>query len=201
MLYEWFDGLVYNLQVEEDQSYVADGAIVHNCVAYAWTHWLEDGPITHPGPVPMLEPEWLYIEAQARDPWRGTPHEGTTVRAAAQVLRSVGLIGGFRWAFKVDDLITTVLHYGPVVMGTNWYSSMNTPDGNNELQVNGEFQGGHAWVINGVNVPSQMFRMKNSWNRGWGRQGFALVSFENMQRLFDDDGGAEACLAIEAPSA
>lgn len=169
------------------------------CVAYAWTHWLEDGPITHAGPVPMIEPEWLYNEAQSRDPWRGTPHEGTTVRAAAEVLRSVGLIREYRWAFKLDHLVSALLHHGPVVIGTNWYSDMNTPDETGHIRVRGELQGGHSTKLDGVNTESQLFRGKNNWNRGWSRQGFYTISFEDMERLLHEDG--EVCLAVEAPSA
>jgi hypothetical protein len=176
-----------------------DQGSVPQCVAYASVHWLEDGPITHAGPVPIIQPQMLYDAAQAIDPWAGTPHEGTTVRAAAKILQRLGLIASYHWAFTLDDVVYTVLNHGPVIMGTDWYEGMSDPDAKGVLHATGANQGGHAWVINGVNVPARMFRMKNSWGRGWNRHGFGLIGFDDIKQLVENNG--EACLAVEAKTA
>lgn len=169
------------------------------CVGYASAHWLEDGPVTHPGPIPILHPDVIYREAQEIDPWAGTPHEGTTVRCAFKVLQRRGHVISYHWAFTLDDVVFAVLNHGPVVMGTSWYEGMSRPGPDHRLRIEGEFQGGHAWTINGVNVPDRVFRMKNSWGREWGKRGFALIGFDEIDQLLTDQG--EACLAVEAPSA
>jgi len=121
------------------------------------------------------------------------------VRAAFQVLKRRGLVISYHWAFKLEDVIETVLHRGPVVMGTSWYEGMSQPGPDHRLHIEGDLQGGHAWTINGVNVPERTFRMKNSWGREWGHRGFGYIGFDEIEQLLDDQG--EACLAIEAPSA
>lgn len=165
------------------------------CVAYAWTHWLEDGPITQPGTTPVVVPGQLYAAAQKVDEWEGEAYDGTSVRAGAKVLQSLGLIAEYQWAYTLDEVARTVLEEGPMVVGTNWYDSMFEPDEAGFLEADGRLAGGHAWVIDGVNTRAAYFRMKNSWGRGWGTRGFALVSFETFDRLLHEDG--EACIAKE----
>lgn len=174
--------------------------VVPQCVAYGWTHWLEDGPVTHPGAVPMIEPQWLYDAAQAIDPWAGTPHEGTTVRAAAKVLQQAGLIRTYHWAFRIEDIIDCLLNRGPVVIGTNWYEGMEEPDEQGFIKISGQNLGGHCTKLDGINVDHELVRGKNSWGRDWGHNGFYLLRFKDLEQLIHEEDG-EACLAVEAPSA
>jgi hypothetical protein len=58
-----------------------------------------------------------------------------------------------------------------------------------------EIVGGHCYVLNGVNTTARVFRMKNSWGRGWGIDGRASISFADMERLILDNG--EACMAVQ----
>jgi hypothetical protein len=165
------------------------------CVAYAWTHWLEDGPVTQPGTAPIVIPQALYDAAQRVDEWPGEDYEGTSVRAGAKVLQSNGLISAYHWAFSLANVIDTVLNLGPMVVGTNWYDVMFEPDEAGFLHVDGALAGGHAWVIDGVNTKAGIFRMKNSWGRSWGHNGLALISFADFDQLLREDG--EACIATE----
>lgn len=166
------------------------------CVAYSWLHWLEDGPITHRGPAPLINPAEVYDEARKIDEIPGEAYDGTTVRAGAQVLRSRGFITEFRWAESVEDIVNAVLNFGPVVMGTNWYEGMMATSKTGYITPTGQVLGGHAWVINGVSLANQTVRLKNSWGRGWGSKGFALMTFIDLARLIRENG--EACLALEA---
>ncbi len=165
------------------------------CVGYAWAHWIEDGPITHSGATPIINPSLIYSEAQKIDEWPGENYDGTSVRAGAKYLLDTGKIKSYYWAFDVNTLINTVYNLGPVVVGTYWYQGMFYPDINGVIKPTGRIVGGHAYVINGIDLVKQQFRIKNSWGRNWGKQGRAFISFADMSKLISMRG--EICLAIE----
>jgi hypothetical protein len=165
------------------------------CVGYSWAHWVEDGPVEHGGTPPIVPPQIIYRESQKIDEWPGENYNGTSVRAGAKYLQSIGTIRSYYWAYDVKTLIDTVFNLGPVVVGTYWYSGMFYPDTNGLIRVTGGIVGGHAYVINGVDKSKQQFRIKNSWGQNWGKQGHAYISFNDMSRLISMNG--EICLAVE----
>jgi hypothetical protein len=167
------------------------------CVAYAWTHWLEDGPLTQPGPAPLRDPGLLYDEAQREDEWPGEGYDGTSVRAGAKVLQRLGYVLSYHWAWDLQTALDGLFEAGPVVMGTNWYRSMFEPDEEGYIrELTGGIVGGHAWLINGGSRSRGIVRCKNSWGRDWGRGGTFWLPFELLERLIAEDG--EAALAMEA---
>jgi hypothetical protein len=185
-----------------DNAYWGDQGRTSQCVAYAWMHWVEDGPITHaprkPGTDPKIAPASVYARAQQIDEWEGSDYEGTSVRAGAKVLMEQGLISSYRWAWNVETVVQALLTTGPVVVGTWWYDSMFYPNDKGLLTISGQRAGGHGYVLNGVNTKTKMIRVKNSWGKLWAKAGRAWISFADMDRLIREDG--EAVLAVEVPS-
>lgn len=169
------------------------------CVAFAWVHYLEDGPITwapkRPGTPSPFKTNDIYHEAQKVDEWPGENYGGTSVRAGAKILKGMGVITEYRWAFTAQQVIDALLNLGPVVLGCNWYRGMFTPDPDGFMSLTGGVAGGHAFVLNGVNVRRQFVRLKNSWGRGWGKKGYAYIDFMQLEKLINEQG--EACIAIE----
>jgi hypothetical protein len=168
-------------------------------VAYAWVHWLEDGPITHGSrKPPLFDPAFVYAKAQDLDEFEGSAYEGTSIRGGAKAMQQLGCITEYRWCFDLSTLVNAILETGPVVVGTVWWSGMFEPNKSGLVRARGIAAGGHAYVVNGVNVGKGLFRIKNSWGRGWGIGGSAFVPFEDMALLLERMDG-EACLAIEVP--
>lgn len=170
------------------------------CVAYSWLHLVDDGPTTW-GPFdwgegPVESETAVYNRAQDRDRWPGDDYDGTSVRAGAKVLKELGYIKEYRWAWDAETVIQAILKKGPVLLGSWWYKDMFYPDEDGMIRVSGGRVGGHAYVVNGVNRNRGIVRIKNSWGREWGKNGFAYMTFGDLDKLIKDQG--EACLPIEA---
>lgn len=166
------------------------------CVAYSWRHWVEDGPVAAPGHPSDVELRDAYHWMQLNDEWPGTDYDGTSVRAGAKFWQERGVIGEYRWAWTLDTVVQALLEAGPVVLGTNWYSGMFTPDRDGIIRPTGSLAGGHAYLANGVNVDRNLVRIKNSWGRSWGRRGYAWLPFGSLERLLIEDG--DACMPLAA---
>jgi pimeloyl-ACP methyl ester carboxylesterase len=86
-------------------------------------------------------------------------------------------------------------YIGPMVVGTRWYANMSTPTTSGLMTPTGDIQGGHCYVINGIDEDAGVFRIKNSWGRGWGVKGHAFITFGDFEKLLLD--GGEACITFE----
>lgn len=160
------------------------------CVGFAWAHWLAAAPIRQ-----LVDPVGIYTLAQHLDEWEGTDYDGTSVRAGAKVLSLLGMIGEYRWAWRVSDVIPVVLELGPVVIGVDWYEGMEESDDKGFLNLTGDVLGGHAVLIRGVDRKKERLQILNSWEPNWGDEGHAWLRFADLDKLLKADG--EACLAVE----
>lgn len=165
------------------------------CVAYAWIHWLEDAPIMYTAEGSVINPADLYKLCQENDEWDGENYDGTSVRAGAKVLQQMGYIGEYTWGFDLESLVNVVLTTSPVVVGTDWLSGMSQPNSSGLVKATGDLEGGHGYLVNGVNRDKRLFRFKNSWGRGWAKNGYGYISFDDMEKLINNFG--EICYAKE----
>ena len=164
------------------------------CVAYAWTGWELATPIRD-ALTAVDAPPTLYAECKAIDGLGGG--DGTTVRAGAQIMQSEGRFANYVWAQNADELKAWLLTKGPVVVGTEWTSSMFHPDSiSGFVSAKGPVEGGHAYLITGYNSVEQKYRCRNSWGANWGQHGNFWITEQDLHILVFDQGG-ECCAAVE----
>jgi len=184
---------------------VLDQGATSQCVAYSGVKYLQAAPVMNKQ-LGAADCPKLYKDCQRIDEWPGENYDGTSVRALFKVLKSLGYVSEYRWAFDAETIVNHVLLTGPVVMGTVWTLDMFMPRKRNYyITPTGPDQGGHAWLIIGANRKKEnpadagggygAVRMINSWGAGWGDKGRAWISFRDLDKLIKADG--EACVAKE----
>jgi hypothetical protein len=177
------------------------------CVGHAWRNFLRCAPIRteRGGPSPFD----IYRSAVLKDTWSGNDDEarlpdrdpgldfGTSVRAGAEAVTGFGRLKSYVWAFELQPVIEWVLTEGPVVLGTNWYSSFARPDAEGIVRIvpTARVAGGHAYLLRGVDTRRALARCSNSWGDEWGLSGEFLLPFRDLERLIHEEG--EACSAVE----
>lgn len=167
------------------------------CVGFAMTHELLARPSVVSGVDAKFAREQVYWEAQKIDPWNGGSYpgaspfyEGTSVLAGMKVLKRLGYISEYRWAFSLSDLVLAVGYKGPAVLGIPWYEGMFEVHPCGHIHATGRVAGGHAILCKGVSVKNRTFTLHNSWGPDWGSKGDALISWDEMDRLLHEQGEA-----------
>ena len=193
------------------------------CTAFSFLHLFEHEPINHPRsygkykgfPYPVIDPRILYCEAQNIDPFPGgcgssennDAYEGTSVLAMMKVAQQRGYISAYAWEFiNVDNIVESLLMHGPVIVGTDWFENMSLRPGQHNagealLLPTGKPEGGHAYLLDGVNLTrgfkGKEIRIFNSWGNMWGWSGRAFMSLDTLDFLLKRDG--EAVIVEECP--
>jgi hypothetical protein len=161
------------------------------CVGFSIAQEAAAKPVVVPGITNDVALE-VYRRAQVLDEYDDTPPEGgTSVLAGAKAATERGWYGGgYRWCFGLDDLIVSVGHHGPAVLGVTWREGQMDTDASGFIHVTGDVAGGHAILCRGVNVKKKYFILRNSWGSGWGVNGDCYVSFDDTDKMLNDQGEA-----------
>lgn len=132
----------------------------------------------------------FYAQATVVDPFPGVfpPDDtGTDAVSVCKVGQNLGLVSQYRHAFGLTPTLVA-LQSGPVMCGTVWRSGMNEPDADGVIHVDGDDLGGHEYTLVGVDPDAEQVIMLNSWSDGWGRNGRARISYDDLAVLLKDDG-------------
>ena len=130
----------------------------------------------------------LYHQAQKYDEYPGENYEGSSVLGAMKAAIALGYIGSYHWGFSLDDAILAIGYQGGGVLGCNWYEDMFHPDTKGIIKPTGALAGGHAILVNGVDLKRGLVRLHNSWGKDWGINGEAFMSIEDFGKLLSEDG-------------
>jgi hypothetical protein len=166
-------------------------------------------------PYIRYNPWWLWDRAKEIDEFQETnpgDSNGTTVRAACEILRTIGHvlwekeednksflppettfgISAYRWATNVDEMRTAIDSNQPLVIGVNWYLNFDSPvykDGEWWIGLDannlGRTRGGHSLCLYGASDKRQAFRGKNSWGPKYPE---FWIPFTTTERLIREQG-------------
>lgn len=170
------------------------------CVGHAATNVLLAGPSPHPTYAEFQTEELahqfartLYLEASGDT----TYQQGMHPRDACAQLLTDNLITSYWKVLQVEDVITALLTFGPVMLALPWYESMFYGDGrlsnaygNYWVKVNLESDhvGYHCIAATGIdlapaNGAPAYLRLENSWGPDWGSNGTGRLPVESFRRL------------------
>jgi len=175
------------------------------CVGFALGHHLAAEPDEVDGLSDRFLREKIYWEAQKIDRWPGGEYpggdpfnSGTSVLAGVKIVKALNLIKEYRWAFGLEALLYGVGYSGPAVIGIPWYNDMYKPDANGFVKPTGNNVGGHAILVSGINIEEGYATLRNSWGKGWGKDGDCYITFEDLEKILNVRG--ECCFLIKSDS-
>ena len=161
-----------------DEGPILDQGSTNSCVGHAAQQIVTSTPFRQKG----VSPFTLYKWAQDHDEFPpGT--EGTSVRAGCEALKHFGLIKAYYWTKDINQMAEYVQKIGPLFVGTDWLTGMENPDAFGLVQVRGNTTGGHAWVINHVDLQRKLFGAVNSWGPWGPLRGRFFLPFDGMKTL------------------
>jgi hypothetical protein len=130
-----------------------------------------------------------------------TDDTGSTGLDALRAAKQLGYIAAYKSCKNAAEALSVLAHVGPIAVGTNWLSGMDTPKGKNALlSAKGKNEGGHEYAVIGIDVENEWVEMINSWGSSWGLKGRARIPFADFKKLIDDmDGDAVLILPPGAP--
>jgi len=175
-------------------------------VGFGIGHELAARPVEVQGLTNAYCREKLYWGAQKADKWPGGAYpggkpfyEGTSVLAGMKTAKKLGWIGGYRWAFDINQVLMGLSWDGPCVLGLWWYEGMSRPDRKGYIKPTGRRTGGHCILAKSVNIRKSRLTLHNSWGKAWGVEGDCYIDINDLAQLLREDG--EAVFAVDRMAA
>lgn len=145
----------------------------------------------------------IYSDAEKLDGGQGYPPEdnGSSGLSVAQVAKNLGLISGYLHVTNIDEAHAAI-QAGPVIIGSDWYDSFDTPDANGlvEIAAGATVRGGHEYECIGYDASTDLWECVNSWGDGWGVGGHFFMSSATLTQLLSTDGDMTSFVPISQPA-
>jgi len=172
---------------------VLDQGQTPHCVGFAWAGFGVSVPLPLDWQNDMGDKIYYAAKILDKEP---NQEDGSNTRSGVQAFTQFSGLTSYAFASSLDDVVTWLLVNGPVVGGTNWYDSMMSPDTNGLVHIQGNIAGGHEWMLSGVDTIMKQFKCTNSWGTSWGVKGQFFLTYDDYQRLLNEQG--DACTAIKS---
>lgn len=133
----------------------------------------------------------LYSAATELDEFPGPTYpptdDGSSGLGVAKAGVRLGYLSRYEHAFGFDHFAGAIA-LSPVIVGTDWYSSMFEPTSSGWVTPSGDMAGGHEYLAVGIHYPERYVRFINSWSDQWGVRGHFRMHFEDFMALLADQG-------------
>jgi hypothetical protein len=174
-------------------AHVLDQGSIGACVAFTGGDLLNSKPLHKP------RDYWtsqrcldLYSRVTALDEFPGSypPNDtGSSALGLYRALKEAGEASRIEWAFGIDHALEA-LQRGPVAFGIPWKTQMFTPDSTGCIRYTGTIEGGHELAAFGYDHRNARIWLLNHWTPGWGVNGWAWITPDDMAQALADEGDA-----------
>lgn len=206
--YQVPEGMVIQSVTHARNAPIYDQGAIGSCTGNAMTGALATDPVFEALPAghPALdeaEAVAIYSAAEVIDGDGPFPPQdnGSCGLSVAKAARNAGLISGFTHCFDRATMLAA-LQAGPVIVGMNWYDSMDTPDADGLVAIpaGAQVRGGHEVLCREIDVTAELVWFDNSWGESWGLGGRFSMSFATLDRLLSEQGDATVPLPLSVPA-
>jgi len=187
---------------------ILDQGDVGSCTGNAQVGALGSDPLI--GTLPPFGPSLneaealrLYSAAETIDGDGPYPpnDNGSSGLSVCKAAKNAGLISGYTHCLSLADVLDA-LQSQPVIIGSNWYTSMDSPDTTGLVTIarGATVRGGHEYVCRGCDMEARLLHFDNSWGTGFGAGGSFSYSFDTMTRLLAEDGDGTVSVPLTQPA-
>lgn len=143
----------------------------------------------------------IYSAAEILDGGAGLPSEdnGSSGLSVAKVAKSRGYVSGYVHATSIAQA-HGALQQGPIMLGTDWMSSFDSPNAQGVVTYGGTVRGGHEYLCRGYDPTTDLWHMDNSWGTSWGQAGSFYYDTPTLTRLLANGGDVTALVPLSQPA-
>jgi hypothetical protein len=126
---------------------------------------------------------------------------GSTGLSVCKAAKNAGLISGYVHCLTLTSVLDALSSGHAVILGTNWYDSMDNPDSSGLVTISpgAQVRGGHEYLARGIDTTNRLVRLDNSWGTGWGVEGSFAYSWDTLQRLLSEQGDGTVSVPVTQP--
>lgn len=141
----------------------------------------------------------LYSAAEVIDGSGPYPpnDNGSSGLSVAKAAKAAGLCSGYLHALSIAGAHSAI-QSGPFMVGSDWYSSFDTPDANGLVVITTDatVRGGHEYECIGYDLPSDLWHLVNSWGTAYGVAGHFYYSTATFTALLASSGDVTSLVPL-----
>lgn len=144
------------------------------------------------GRVDCTEPDAVRIYSRATqiDSYKGTyppTDTGSDGLSVMKVLKEQGYVKAYNHAFSFNA-VATALQTTPVICGITWLEDCYYPNADGLVSYSGQADGGHEFVVRGLDMSNRLVICDNSWADSWGAAGSFKFTFDDFTKAMKNNG-------------